>query len=198
MRSLHSSVIGVLTLTFRQLMSTVIHLAFRKPASMAVPCRSLRLSELAPALCAHIRTHAHTDSPRTLVASRSPRPARSARDREVVPSETKPCRGDTDEAAEEEIKSKVTEIGEARAADIDCGRDRYEDEDECVDRRGSGLVANGDDLLIGGGRHAGLLLVERKKRLVPEVGWRDRGRMRRVRAERSGRKKGYGDREFGC
>jgi hypothetical protein len=159
---------------------------------------SLRFSEFTPAFRAHIRAYSDADTPRSLIASRAPGPTGSARDGKVIPSEAEPCGNDTNEAAKEQVEAKVAEVCEACAADVDCGTDGYEDENERVDGWSSGLVPDRHNLLPGGGRQAGLLVVQREKRFVSEIGRRDRGRVRRIRAEWSRWEEGDGDGELGC
>lgn len=145
-------------------------------AMPALARRSLRLSALAPALSADIRTATHTNPPRSVVAPRSPGPASAARDGKVVEAEAEPTSRDADQAAKEQIEAKVAVVGEARAGDVDCGADGDEDEDERVDGWCGILVADGDNvfLCVGWGGERRLLLVDWEGAgALPEIGGRN-------------------------
>lgn len=125
--------------------------------------RSLAPPRLTPALRTHIITPSNTNTPRTIITPRSPRPARASRNRQVVKSEAKPTRRDTDQTAEQDIEAEMAVVHEAGGAHVDGCADGHEDENECVDGRRGVLVADGDDgfLCVGrGSRDAGLLLLE--------------------------------------
>jgi hypothetical protein len=139
--------------------------------SMPSCCRSAIPPSSPPALGAHVGSNANTNAPGTLVAPRAPGPACTAGDRQVVPAEAEPGRGDANQATKDEIKAKVTEIGKARACDVDGGANGGEDQNERVDGRRSGLIADWDDVVFGicGRGERGVLLVDGEERALLEI-----------------------------
>ena len=92
------------------------------------PRRRLTGPRLTPSLGPDIRASADANPPRPVVTSWAPGPSCAACDGEMVPAERKPRTLSPDECAEQQVESKVAEIGEARAGDVDGGA--YGDENE--------------------------------------------------------------------
>jgi hypothetical protein len=114
-----------------------IELAVRSP-----PKRCLTISFPAPSLSSDITSSTNTNAPRTVVAPRTPGPSRAPCDGEMVPAKGKPRARYANQRTEQQIKTEVTEIGEARACYVYGGADGYQDKHEGVNGRCSVLVAN--------------------------------------------------------
>ncbi len=129
-----------------------LHLIFCQPLllSMARITRHaiIRLDRPAPSLCTDIRSRANTNAPSTIIAPWAPRPACTARNRQVVEAEAEPSTDDTNHAAEENVEAKVAEVREPRADNVDCGADGEEHDDERIDGGSGVLVADGYDELV--------------------------------------------------
>lgn len=154
-----------------------------------------------PALRPNIRPDTNPNPPRPSIAPRTPGPAGAAGNREMVPAETEPGGGDTDQAAEDHVEAVVAVVGEAGADDVDGGADGDEDEDESVDGGRGGLVADGYDVFLGKGGRDGFFGVawEQGGACAAEVRSRSDGRgMGGVCAKRSRWKERNGNRKLGC
>lgn len=118
----------------------------------------------------------------------------------MVPSERKPRTCDANECAKQQVESKVSEISEARACDVDGGADGYEDENQSVDWRRGVLVADGYHgvVVVRSRRREGrLLLVDGEDALLFQVGRGNGGGVGRVRGEGAGWEEGDCDGELG-
>jgi hypothetical protein len=119
--------------------------------------RRLALSSLTPSLCSNIAATSDSNTECAVITPGSPRPARTPSDRQMVKPEAEPCARDADQAAEEDVEAEVAEIDKARGADVYCGADGDEDEDQGVDGWCGVLVADGDDVVVGEGEGGALL-----------------------------------------
>jgi hypothetical protein len=158
--------------------------------------RRLALSGLTPALRAHITATSDPDAPRAVITPGSPRPARPPSDGQVVEPETEPRARDTDQAAEQDVEAEVTIVDESGGADVDCGANGDEDEDEGVNGWGGVLVADGDDVVVGEGEGRTLLGIGERGHFLEVRRCDGRGvvGVGRVRARRE---EGDCNREFG-
>jgi hypothetical protein len=158
--------------------------------------RRLALSGLTPALRSHITPASDSNAPRAIITSGSPRPARTPSDGQVVEPETEPRTRDTDQAAEQDVEAEVTKVDESGGADVDCGANGDEDEDEGVDGWGGVLVADGDDVIVGEGEGRTLLGVGERGHFL-EVRRCDGRGVVWVGGVRARREEGDCDGEFG-
>jgi hypothetical protein len=110
--------------------------------------RRLTAASFTPPFSSHITASSDANAPRAIIAPGSPRPARTPSDGQVVEPEAEPRARNADQAAEEDVEAKVAVIHEAGCADVDCGADGHEDEDEGVDGWRGVLVADGDDGVV--------------------------------------------------
>ena len=90
----------------------------------------------------------------------------------------------------------MTEIGKASARDVDGGADGGEDQNERVDGRGSGLVADRNYVFLGICGEGRFLLVDGKERALLKVRWGDGGGVCGVCAKWTRRQERNGDREL--
>jgi hypothetical protein len=107
------------------------------------PRHRLAVSLPTPSLGSDITSATDTDTPCAVVASWSPSPSRASCNGEVVPAERKPRTRHANECTKQQIETKMTEIGKARARDVYGGANGDQDEDEGVDGWSGVLVADG-------------------------------------------------------
>lgn len=152
-----------------------------------------------PSFRADIGTDTDADTPGSLIASGAPGPSGTAGNGQVIPAETEPRGSDSDETAENHVKSMVTVVGETGARDVDGGTDRNEDQDQGVDGWCGCLITDGDDVLFGVDRGGGLFVVsgEESRASTSEIGTRSNCRcMSRVGAEGTRREERNSNSEF--
>jgi hypothetical protein len=122
--------------------------------------RRLAPALLTPALGADIRAPADSNAPRALITPGSPRPARTARDGEVVEPEARPRRDDANQAAKEDIESEMAVVHKSAGADVYRGPDGHEDQEKGPDGGRGVLEADGDDVVVVAVGQGGFLLGE--------------------------------------
>lgn len=125
----------------------------------------LALANSAPTLGPNITAHTDADTPSALITSRAPGPARSACDRQMVPAERKPCCGDTNQTAKDQVEAEVPEVGKSCARNINGRANWCQDQHKGVDWWRSRLISDGDygiTLGVAGCGEGGLLFMDRE------------------------------------
>lgn len=125
----------------------------------------------------------------------------------MVPAERKPGCCDTDEATEKQVETKVSEVCETSACDVDCASDWGQDQNEGVDWWRGRLIADRDYVIVlivaARGREGRLFMLMNGENgatcrsALLEVRRRDSGGVCWVRGELARRKVRDGDGELG-
>jgi hypothetical protein len=141
---------------------TLVHTVSTYMGVCSLPGPHTTWTSLAPPLCANIRSPAYTNAPRAVVASRSPGPACTACDGEMVPAEGEPSTRHANQSTKQHVEAKVAKVCEARACDVNGRANGYEDKDQSVHWWRGVLVTNGYYSVVGvwcWRRKRGILLV---------------------------------------